>query len=160
MADMERFRHSLTAEISGDLYRQCLRLVAAQSHEAYLIVRHSVPLSALGARIVEDMHAFERTREETTSWPGTQLLGGDSATRIVCRPDGRFLDWALSLTGALYEWGQPDLPEDLGFLRSDGSVWLASISHERDAFMDLSLEEHHDLDVHVPALARLLVRDP
>jgi hypothetical protein len=30
------------------------------------------------------------------------------------------------------------LPEDLGFLRADGSILLASISHEHDAWLELA----------------------
>lgn len=42
---------------------------------------------------------------------------------------------------SLYAWRQPELPEDLAFLRADGSVVLATIAHERDAFMELAPHE-------------------
>jgi hypothetical protein len=47
----------------------------------------------------------------------------------------------LHIAGSLYSWLQPKFPEDLAFYASDESVWLASISHEGEAwFLDASLE--------------------
>jgi hypothetical protein len=56
----------------------------------------------------------------------------------------------------LYDWQQPDLPEDLAFLRNQRPPLLTSISHERDGFLTLSDEERTDLEARAPTLAKLL----
>jgi len=50
----------------------------------------------------------------------------------------------------LYDWVQPNRPEDLCFLRSDETPWLATIAHEKDAYFELSGEEKQRLTKALP----------
>ena len=59
-------------------------------------------------------------------------------------------------TGGLYDWIVPHRPEDLGFRRRDGSVWLASIAHERDAWLELELNELKELHEAYPEIEQIL----
>ena len=46
----------------------------------------------------------------------------------------------LHAAASLYSWLQPKLPEDLAFYDSGDAVWLASTSHEQEAwFLDETL---------------------
>lgn len=56
----------------------------------------------------------------------------------------------------LYDWTAPELPDDLALLRSDGSAWLASIGHERDAWLELTQTEWKELQQSEPSVAALL----
>jgi len=48
------------------------------------------------------------------------------------------------------EWVAPGLPEDLCFLRQDGSWLLASVTHEGDVFIEVSNDERHELALMYP----------
>ena len=76
-------------------------------------------------------------REETASeWPGTQLL--DSTARIDhYLLDGRSRELLIEVNG-LYSWLAPELPEDLA-LYQDGRCWMASIAHERQAWLHVGV---------------------
>jgi hypothetical protein len=52
----------------------------------------------------------------------------------------------------LFSWLAPNLPEDLALMRPDGNVWLASIAHEMDAYVELADEEHRTLTARLPSL--------
>ena len=56
----------------------------------------------------------------------------------------------------LFDWIEPELPEDLCILRPDGSPWLVTISHEQDAYFQLSDKEKGELTELVPDL-RLVI---
>jgi hypothetical protein len=60
---------------------------------------------------------------------------------------------------ALYEWRQPNYPEDLCLLRQDRSPWLVSIAHENDSYLCLSSgKEKEDIIINVPELGPLTIR--
>jgi hypothetical protein len=63
------------------------------------------------------------------------------------------------LTVGLFDWENPDLPDDPHFLRADGSVWLGSIIHERDAWLELTGEEFVALGQQAPSVVRILRAD-
>jgi len=63
--------------------------------------------------------------------------------------------WSVIAASAqgLYDWQHPRLPEDLCFLRRDGSPWLGTVAHERDAFLDVDDSELVELLAAVPQLS-------
>jgi hypothetical protein len=56
----------------------------------------------------------------------------------------------------LDDWVVPGLPEDLALLRKDQTPWLASISHEHDAWLKLYDDEAEVLRADCPSWTRLL----
>jgi hypothetical protein len=73
--------------------------------------------------------------DETQEWPGTRLVGGGTSVRYTYRlcPE---LEVLTSAASDLFEWVNPALPEDLHFLREDGSTALGNIAQEDDAQRD------------------------
>ena len=61
-------------------------------------------------------------------------------------------DILVKAADGLFDWLEPRLPEDLCLLRSDGSPWLVTITHERDAYFVMSREEGLLLTSHIPSL--------
>jgi hypothetical protein len=56
----------------------------------------------------------------------------------------------------LYDWVAPDLPEDLHLLRGDGSAFLGSVAHERDAWLEAEQDEFARLAQSVPGLDQIV----
>src|SRR3954464_1956669 len=142
---MTRRRFDFVDEPRGSVYRRLVELAVNRTSFAYVVVRadgigDSGVLSAL--KILRPEEIGQRA---VTEWPGTRLLSTETAVLAQYRCSARLASLLLSLTTGLYDWVHPSLPEDLGFLRADDSVWLASIAHESDAFMEMSDDEWQEL---------------
>lgn len=118
----------------------------AQDHCVFflLVVRRFHQASAVG--VLKRLEPFTIGSFEAKRWPGTKLLGEETATVHkfrLCRESGEVLK---EVANALWDWLGPAYPEDLSFLREDGSPWFASICHEKDAFFKLTDEEKAGLE--------------
>ena len=99
---------------------------------------------------------FLFAEKEACSWPGTQLHGSRRAivSHYELNPDSAKI--LAEIADGLYQWQQPQLPEDLCILRQDGTPWLVSIAHESDAYLELTRDEKAQLADDLPALGELL----
>ena len=146
---MNRETFSLRNEPLGPLYKRLIRIATLETSHAYLITQTD-PVSESVRNALAVLEKEEVRRRKVREWPGTVLSGSRSATLHEYSCTRNLANALTRLANGLYDWIEPNLPEDLGFLRSDGSAWLASIAHERDAFFELSRLE----------LERLLNREP
>jgi hypothetical protein len=138
--------YGFRAEPSGPTYERLVRLAPTYCTQALLVVRDEGGMSEALATVLRDLAAQSR---RASSWPGTRLIGADATVyeaplspanvAILCAAGDR-----------LYGWLQPDLPEDLCFLRADGSAWLTSIAHEGDAFLTMRPHEAADVALRDP----------
>ena len=152
---MSRIHFDLLTEPTGDIYRTLIDYATLNCTTALLVVRHSIPLASRGKGVLDQLAAFLKQQEDSSEWPGTKLL---DSTALVLRYEFR-LECAHILkesAKALYDWKQPDLPEDLCFLRDAGDPWLVSVAHERDGFLHLSQEEARNLFVALPAIESMV----
>lgn len=147
----------------GKTYRALLDFCGQSSAMASLVYFESAP--AEPDHPIRDALSTHRLGAYfTTVWPANGSL--DPAAPIF--PD-RYLEFygaddALgtllkSATNALYRWCMPALPEDLSFSRSDGTVLLATITHERIAFLQVDEREKAAFSRCCPALNLKLMPD-
>jgi hypothetical protein len=88
--------------------------------------------------------------------PGSQIVGDRLSQRRLFRVGPETMEELLRVTDDLFGWVNPALPEDLHFLREDGSVVLGSIAQEDDAWLELDAEEMQALrDAHARVAAVL-----
>jgi hypothetical protein len=107
----------------------------------------------MGERLLTDLAPFMTEAQRSSEWPGTKLLDGTACVRQF-RIDPESVSILQEAVGSLYDWRQPELPEDLCFFASDGEPWLVSIAHETDAYFYLSRQQRVELFRCVPALAQ------
>jgi hypothetical protein len=148
---MARETYSLLGEVYGQQYRDLLRISVQYSDRFLLVLRSNLELNEEGHNALEMLSPFILNSEERAEWPGTRLLVGTAAVNKY-RLNQDSLGLLLKLSQNLYDWKQPNLPEDLGLLRSDDSPFLGSIAHEKDAFLTLDSEEHRTLVREMPGL--------
>jgi len=132
--------YDILEEPTGDVFRRLLEYGAKCCSHILLVSR---PTLSFGANAHQTLTALEPHLEwmkELSSWPGTVLFGQTASVRCYrLNPDV-----VRTVGGAaigLYDWRQPNLPEDLSLVRADGRPWLVSIAHERDAYLDISPDE-------------------
>ena len=150
--------YTIAEPLSGTLYRDVLDYAIGRSATFLLVVRDSLGLSSRATELLERLRCFLANDYRGNRWPGTELLEGTA--RIVeytYTPESR--DVLKEAAGGFCDWLQPDLPEDLCLLRPSGDVWMATISHEGDAFFEMQTQELKAMVERVPGLADYLKED-
>jgi len=130
--------------------------------DRFLLVRQDYPWSARALETFKKLEPFLITAKQSSSWPGTTVVDTVSEPPT---PGPLVLEYQLvpvslqiptTSAKGLYEWIEPQLPEDLALLRPDSSVWLGSIGHERDAWLELTEPEWKELQQIQPRIAATL----
>jgi len=122
-------------------------------------VEHFVDAQAArGQAAVGELFSHATSDSESSEWPGTRLLRHNA--RVIKLPaTEEVVGVLLELADSLYSWRHPDLPEDVFFLRADGSPLMGSIAHEADAFLEISPDEESEIVGQVPELSAMMRLD-
>lgn len=97
-----------------------------------------------GPDILAGLGPYIEFDSQVREWPGTVLHRG--TVRLVrVRSNPSSIEVLLKHSRGLMDWLPPKMPEDLHFLRDNGSVILATITHERDFWMSLCTAEADEL---------------
>lgn len=144
-------------EPRGEVLHVLFRALAPRSSSILMVLRDDLGLSQTGQGLLSRLqpHLLERT--QGSEWPGTKLLDDEATILRFASSDGVLNELMIASEG-LYGWCQPDLPEDLAFIREDGTAILTSICHEHDAYLAISDDEYQSLVVSVPNLVDILHR--
>jgi hypothetical protein len=105
-----------------------------------LVCREKTALADHPSRTLQRLRGWCVEEREVSEWPGTVLIG-HSARLYLFEASPEAIEVLCEGVDGLFGWLGPDEPEDLAFYRRDGSVFLESIAHEKDARLYLSQEE-------------------
>lgn len=132
-------RKSMTAatEPRGELYRSLVNSALVRCDSFYFVLLEDQAYGEDAARLRSSLSQHLLSSDRVTEWPGTRLLGKTGATMERYALNDESAAVLSSAADGLYDWTAPYLPDDLGFLRPDGSTWLASVAHEKDAWLEL-----------------------
>ncbi len=107
-------------------------------------VEHEAQLELLA-----EFAPFQLGRYRVDEWPGTRLLD-ETAILLRFRLNRDSADLLKESLGGPFHLGHLNAPEDLAFLREDGSVWFASVTHESMAWLELSPTEAPEILMALP----------
>jgi hypothetical protein len=157
---MTRRSLSLAVNPSGDLFSLLIRAVAPYATVVGMVVRSDkVRLSAKARLILDSLEPFLVDASQTDTWPGTKLLAGRTSKVYHYRLAPHVLEILLSQSSSLYEWVNPAMPEDLHFLRDDGSPVLGNVAQEEDSWLELDEDEFGIFSQEAPARLRASLRE-
>ena len=156
--DLEAESFTFTEQPVGYVYRRLIDHALGECKSALLVVRPTLHLSSRAADVLMNLGTHLEQQWNGSEWPGTRLYDG-SAELFRYNFDAECAEMLKQSANALYDWRQPELPEDLCLLRADGSPWLVSISHESDGYLYLTQTEMSRLATALPELVTLLRRD-
>ena len=112
-------------------------------------------MSETAEAVVTRLAPYSIGARASLEWPGTRLFG--SPAQVY---EYRFIQEVSDILGdlanGLYDWCAPTLPEDLFLTRDDGSEWLATIAHEKDSYLKLTVEEYQGLVLEIPEVEAIL----
>jgi hypothetical protein len=143
---------NLLKEPTGTIYYQLLSYAQKYCESFLMVIRDTVQKSDSIKKIIDDLQPYILEKDEKSEWPGTILHRG-TATVTKYKLNNETLKLLASAVNGLYSWKQPDFPEDLCFLRQDGSPWLVTITYEEDGYLELTDKESEDLHQVIPGLA-------
>jgi hypothetical protein len=133
---VEAQRYTLTQEPKSDLYRGILNYALKPCSMALVVVRPDISLTVQASQVIEQLKPFMQTTDEASEWPGTQLLSGTAIVYCFAY-NAKTATILQNHSARLFQWVQPDLPEDLCLLKSIDRPWLVSIAHEGDGYFIL-----------------------
>ena len=110
------------------------------STQALLVVRASVPKHKSVDLVLDRIRSCLVRDSDQSSWPGTELQNARTARVVVFRVDETSSEVLLESVDGLFDWRQPELPEDLCLLTDDDVAVLTSVAHEGDAWVSGPLE--------------------
>lgn len=128
-------RLTIVTEPRGPMYRRLLEVALRYCNEGLVVTRESLGVGPTARAMLAALAPHMRAVEQRSEWPGT-VLYGEHATIHRFRYDLQTADLLLAQSTGLYDWRQPDLPEDLCLLSQD-TPWLVTVAHERDAYLDV-----------------------
>ena len=138
-------------DLNTGQYRRLLTAALEWCTHSYLVVRPELQMETGAQLLLSQLQPHLESQVDTQAWPGTELLGVSVATVYTYRLNETVLAALLGATSSLFDWRQPELPEDLG-LTVGGTPWLVSISHERDAWINATAEQIATLRSRLPDL--------
>lgn len=131
-------------DLSGPVYTQFLQTLWSLSSTCSFTVQPSLGCSDRLRRFLKDMEVHLASVRRSNVWPGTQLMDGEADVyTFLCKETT--LECVLRYSSSLFEWLQPDLPEDLALYRNDGSTILETVTHEQEGLLKISLVEYERL---------------
>lgn len=153
---MERTEYTFVREPRGLIYRNLLDFSVDECSAALLVARSDVDLGPNAKVVMESLGPFLLSETESHMWPGTVLHGGATALVMTYRLDHASVALLTEAADGLYDWIQPDLPEDLCLLRADDTPWMVTITHEKDSYLELTDKELHKLQNSVTNIGTFL----
>jgi hypothetical protein len=140
----------IVAEPQGQTYIDLINFAASRCSSFSLVWRDQFKFESSAYDIKFALKQFLLSNDRTDEWPGTKLVGHEAIVRRYRVADESVK--LLHVACGLYSWLQPNLPEDLAFYTSEDRAWLASISHEGQAwFIDRSLRSS-EIYAYVPQI--------
>lgn len=117
--------------------------IAAQRCDTFLFVLDDMPLSEKGVQVMARLEPMLLSREETSEYPAGRLAWG-SVIAYTYRVTSDAVEVLRSATECLFDWVQPDLPNDLCFLRV-GRHWMTTMASDREVVLTLDDGEYQEV---------------
>jgi hypothetical protein len=149
---------TLTKELEGEELKQFLDICAKFCKKALLVIQPGLEFSEKAKIFLGKMEKYVIEDECKSEWPGTRLYGDKAEVRIYRLCPGS-LDLIKTGVDKLYQWQQPDNPEDLCFLRDDNTPFFITIAHEHDSYLEITAKEKKKLDVWFPQILQITKKD-
>ena len=120
--------------------------------ETFSLVIRDYPFNKKQEEFLLKLSLYEVSRVLTKEWPGTRLLGKNSAYLFNYKFCQSSIDILNCFVKDLFELYEQNLPEDICLYREDSTPLFISISHEKDAFISVDEEEFKFIEWKIPRL--------
>ena len=123
----------ITKNPSGKIYKKLLDFAFEYCDEFQLVVRKRMGSLKKVEPVLESLENSLLSMKEQSSWAGTWLGSGQKAKVYKYRTDTHAKKILTAAADSFYDWQQPNLPEDLSFLKK-GKPFLVCTAHENEGY--------------------------
>lgn len=116
------------------VYRDLIDLAFEVCDTFILVVRNDISINDNVNYILEQLEPYLKEVKKQLQWPGTTILGDMPALVYYFNADNGAKKVLKESTNSLHQWVQPNLPEDLSFMKKH-EIWLANTSHEYESYI-------------------------
>ncbi|MEV4263612.1 hypothetical protein [Kribbella sp. NPDC049584] len=155
----QHFVYDITSDVDGPAYRELLELSAELSGVFALMLRSGPSdLFESGQMVLDGLEPYVESRDSVGACPGSQLYGDQTYERYLYSVGPESVRVLAESALSLFDWVNPRLPEDLHFLRTDGSIVLGTVAQENDGWLELTDTECLALEPRLPREIQLRKR--
>ncbi|MBU3184889.1 stage III sporulation protein AH [Clostridium estertheticum] len=126
-----------------NVYKDLIDLAFEVCDTFILVVRESIFFNQNADYLLEELESSLKEVKEQYEWPGIISAGGKPAKIYYYNTDINARTIIKTVTNSLHSWVQPDLPEDLSFIKN-GESWLINVSHEFESCIITENKEEID----------------
>lgn len=143
-----------TTEPRDEAYVDLLRFCQAQATHAAFILQSSSPLvlDRVG-HVLEPLRPYLTSIDQVSAWPGHRLGELSHVERYLYPTRDEVIDVLATAARGLFDWTNPELPDDLHFLDAD-EVVLGQVAHEKFAWIGAAKSASETLPPSVAAIVR------
>ncbi|MBZ9637768.1 stage III sporulation protein AH [Clostridium sp. FP1] len=122
------------------IYRDLIDLAFEVCNEFVLVVRINMDINTNINYVLEKLQPSLKEVKEQFEWPGTIYGGEQPALVYYYNTDNHAKEILKQVSNSLHDWVQPNLPEDLSFIKNH-KPWLINTSHEYESYFETKDEE-------------------
>ncbi|MGL5347847.1 MAG: hypothetical protein ACRDA3_10885 [Peptostreptococcaceae bacterium] len=115
--------------VQGDAYKEFIDLVSSFSSKFLFVEREDMDSNVNLKKVLRKLENSLIEMRIQSEWPTTMLGEGAVAKVYYYKIDNNSKNVLKEESDSLFAWEQPNLPEDLCFLKDD-KAWISSCSHE------------------------------
>jgi hypothetical protein len=131
----------IKSDPKGNVYKSLIDLAFDVCDEFILVVRKDpgLYLNENGISVLERLKGSLKESKEQSEWVSNKLYG-QNASVYYYSTNNQAREIVKEVSNSLHSWVQPNLPEDLCFLKN-GSAWLINNAHEFESYIETGNEE-------------------
>ncbi|EGW41046.1 hypothetical protein [Desulfosporosinus sp. OT] len=134
----------ITDDPKDKVYKDLLDFAFSVCDQFIVVIRKDINITKDASAVLESLAPFLIAKREQFEWPGTKLGTGrpdcfgqkaEPATVYYFKTDNEAKKILLEVSNSLHSWMQPNLPEDLSFIKNQ-NPWLINTSHESISYFE------------------------
>lgn len=126
---------NIATEIEDEKYKNLLNFCLDHCSRFLFVIRPNINLETRGKRLLKELEPYLIGSEIADRWPGTHLLS-TNANIFTYELNVFSVRKLQEYANSLFQWRNPELPEDLCFLDGRNSPILVNIAHEKDSYIE------------------------
>lgn len=150
--------YKLKSPVEDAVYYELLDFLMTVSKQFFLVKQSNFKFDKNAEAVLNNLLPYLIRKSDSNEWPGTKILDNRIAEVFYFKANQSSIKILKNYSGKLFDWLAPSLPEDIGFLRMDGSPIMVSIIHEDDYWLELNENERNILKEKFPDLEKELTK--
>ncbi len=125
----------ITREPIGEQYHMLIDFISTNCDQFFLVERDDMDVEENARLLKKELQPNLLAIKNQSAWIGTKLLNGQTAKVHYYYLTENTKQILKKYASSLYSWTQPELLEDLTFLKNN-NPWFVTVGHEKFAYFE------------------------